>query len=91
MTIQRIRAVVLRSANRVMDIGLCLVRKWWRPLVCVGMGGALIVNGIVIPLLTRISADLTGLAALCAALTPFAWLRTVEKREGVASRDTPMP
>lgn len=65
------------------EMALCLVRKWWRPLVCLGIGGSLIVNGMVIPLLTRTVPDLVGLAALVTAAAPFAWLRTHEKVKGV--------
>jgi hypothetical protein len=67
------------------EIALCLVRKWWRPIVCVSMGGSLLVNGIILPLWTKTYPDLLGLAAVCGALTPFAWLRTKEKVEGVAT------
>lgn len=66
----------------ISEIALCAVRKWWRPLVCISMGLALLVNGVVIPLITRTVPDLTGLAALCVALSPFAWLRTKEKIKG---------
>jgi hypothetical protein len=72
-------------ALALMDAALCLVRKWWRPLVCLGMGGSLLVNGMLIPMATHKPADLTGLAALVVSLTPFAWLRTEEKKAGVSA------
>lgn len=67
-----------------LDALLCLIRKFWRPLTCVGIAGSLIVNGIVIPLWTKGAADLTGLAALVASLTPFVAARAYEKAKGVA-------
>ena len=75
---------VLQRINRLLEVALCFVRKWWRPVICAGMGGALLVNGIILPLMTKTPADLTGLSALCVSLTPFAWLRTVEKREAIS-------
>lgn len=59
-------------------VGLCFFRKWWRPLTCVIAAGTVYVNGIHIPIATGQGADLTGLAALLAALSPFAIARTVE-------------
>jgi len=72
----------LSRISSALDIGLCLIRKWWRPLTCVGIAGSLIVNGLAIPLMTKTGADLTGLAALVASLTPFVAARTFEKIKG---------
>lgn len=66
---------------------LCAVRKWWRPLVQLGIGGSLIVNGVAVPLLTRTSPDLTGLAACIAAAAPFAAIRAWEKAKGTTAHD----
>lgn len=66
----------------IQDVALCLVRKWWRPAVCIGIGGSLVVNGVVLPLVTHHQPDLTGLAAVIAAASPFAVARTVEKLQG---------
>lgn len=62
---------------------LAFVRRWWRPGVCLSMAASLAVNGTILPLMTRTYPDLLGLAALAAALAPFAWLRTSEKVKGV--------
>ena len=72
----------------VSDVGLCVVRKWWRPVVCISIGGMLFVNGIVLPLAKWSWPDLLGLAAMITAAAPFAWLRTQEKLNGV---DAPKP
>ena len=66
---------------------LCAVRKWWRPLVQLGIGGSLIVNGVAVPLMTRTSPDLTGLAACIVAAAPFAAIRAWEKAKGTTAND----
>lgn len=65
--------------GRWLDVAAnCFFKKWWRPVTCVIAAGTVYVNGIHIPLKTGTGADLTGLAALLAALSPFAIARTVE-------------
>ena len=66
---------------------LCAVRKWWRPLVQLGIGGSLIVNGVAVPLITRSYPDLTGLAACIVAAAPFAAIRAWEKAKGTTGHD----
>lgn len=75
---------VLKLLEGVVHISVCFVKKTWRPTICFMMGLILLTNGVVIPLVKMEVPDLVGLAALVATLTPFAWLRTVEKRAGVA-------
>lgn len=69
------------------SVALCAVRKWWRPMVQLGIGGALLVNGVVLPLLTRQYPDLAGLAACIAAASPFAAIRAWEKARGTTAND----
>lgn len=66
---------------------LCAVRKWWRPLVQLGIGGSLIVNGVAVPLITRSYPDLGGLAACIVAAAPFAAIRAWEKAKGTTGHD----
>lgn len=66
------------------DLGLCVIRKWWRPTICASLGLSLFVNGVVLPIMTRTFPDLTGLSLMVAAASPFAWLRSHEKIKGVA-------
>jgi len=66
---------------------LCAVRKWWRPLVQLGIGGSLIVNGVAVPLMTRSYPDLGGLAACIVAAAPFAAIRAWEKAKGTTAND----
>ena len=67
-------------ASTSTDAVVCLIRKLWRPLVQLGIGGSILVHGVVLPILTRTSPDLTGLAALVAAASPFAVMRSLEKK-----------
>jgi hypothetical protein len=69
------------------NAALCAVRKWWRPLVQLGIGGSLIVNGVAVPLMTRTYPDLTGLAACIVAAAPFAAIRAWEKAKGTAANE----
>ena len=69
------------------EAALCAVRKWWRPLVQLGIGGSLIVNGIAVPLITRTYPDLVGLAACIVAAAPFAAIRAWEKAKGTTSHE----
>jgi hypothetical protein len=72
----------LRAAIRVQEIALCVVRKWWRPCICLGIAGSIINVGIVLPITTKTYPDLTGLAALIAAAAPFGVMRGLEKKWG---------
>lgn len=76
----RLRAWAIGASNSA----LCFARQWWRPLICLSIGGSVLVNGIVVPILTRTFPDLTGLAAVIAAASPFAYFRSSEKKAGVA-------
>lgn len=58
--------------------GLCFFRKWWRPMTCVIAAGTVAVNGIYLPIHNHQAADLTGLATLLAALSPWALARSAE-------------
>lgn len=71
----------------VQGAALCAVRKWWRPLVQLGIGGSLIVNGVAVPLMTRSYPDLGGLAACIVAAAPFAAIRAWEKAKGTTAND----
>lgn len=64
---------------------LAFVRRWWRPAIQVGIGGALITNGVIVPILTRSFPDLTGLAAVIVAAAPFAGIRAWEKHKGLTA------
>jgi hypothetical protein len=65
------------------EMALCLVRKWWRPVTCIGIAGGMIVNGIVIPLVKWEVPDMTAMAAYVAAATAAFGVRAFEKYAGV--------
>lgn len=67
----------------VQEMALCLVRKWWRPLTCLGIAGTMIVNGIIIPIVKWEVPDMTALAAFVAAATAAFGVRAFEKYKGV--------
>ena len=71
------------------EIGLCAVRRWWRPIVCISIGGSVLLNGVILPAVKGDWPDLIGLAALITAAAPFAWIRMNEKIKGVAGPTTP--
>jgi hypothetical protein len=75
---------ILQKINKIMDIALCLIRKWWRPITCVGIAGSVMVHGVILPLMTRQSPDLTGLAALITAAAAAFAVREWGKIKGSA-------
>lgn len=72
----------IKRLEKIMDIGLCLIRKWWRPLTCLAIAGSMFVHGIILPLTTKSYPDLTGLAALVTAVTAAFAVREWGKAKG---------
>ena len=71
----------------VQDVALCIVRKWWRPVTCIGIAGGTVVNLVIIPLATLTIPNLAeGAAWIAACATAFA-VREVGKRWGTADGD----
>ena len=68
---------------QLQEIALCVVRKWWRPIACIGIAGTVWVNGVMIPLMTKTTPDLTGLAALVTAVAAAFAVREWGKIKGV--------
>ncbi len=68
---------------RAQGLALALIRKWWRPLTCLGIAGSMMVHGVVLPLITRTSPDLTGLAALVTACAAAFAVREWGKIKGL--------
>jgi hypothetical protein len=75
---------ILENINKIMDIALCLIRKWWRPITCVGIAGSVMVHGVILPLMIKQSSDLTGLAALITAAAAAFAVREWGKIKGTA-------
>jgi hypothetical protein len=75
--------VTFERIMRAQEIALCVIRKWWRPLTCVGIAGSMIVHGIALPLMTRSHPDLIGLAALVTACAAAFAVREWGKYKGL--------
>jgi hypothetical protein len=69
---------------KVQDMALCLVRKWWRPMTCIGIAGGSLVNLIVIPLMKRASPNLAEAAAFVTACAGAFAVREWGKIKGSA-------
>jgi hypothetical protein len=69
---------------RAQEVGLCLIRKWWRPVTCVGIAAGTIINLCIIPLMTRSIPNMgEGAAWIGACAAAFA-VREVGKAWGTA-------
>ena len=62
----------------VQEIGLCFVRKWWRPLGCMALVAATVVNTVILPIHKGESVDLPGLALVITAFAPIVAIRAWE-------------
>lgn len=76
----RIKATVLSWQ----EVALCVVRKWWRPVTCIGIAGGTIVNFIAIPLKTWTVPDLAAGAAWITACAAAFAVREVGKKWGTS-------
>lgn len=57
----------------IQNVALCLIRKWWRPVTCVGIAAGTVINLCIIPLLRRESPSLAeGAAWITACAAAFA-------------------
>lgn len=59
------------------------IRKWWRPISCIGIAATLFVNGIILPIMTKTIPELTGLAALVTAVAAAFAVREWGKVKGI--------
>jgi hypothetical protein len=58
------------------------IRVWWRPVTCVGIAGAVIVNAIVLPIINSEPISLTDLAATIASCATIFAVREWGKING---------
>lgn len=70
--------------NKLLNIPLCFIRKWWRPLTCVWISASVFVNGVYLPLISKTPADMVALAALITAVTAAFAVREWGKIKGSA-------
>jgi hypothetical protein len=75
----------VKLKNRLLaaqEVLLCAVRKWWRPLMLVGVAVATWVNLVLIPLVKWEVPNLTEAAAWIAACGALQWVREWGKVKG---------
>ena len=58
------------------------IRVWWRPVTCIGIAGAVLVNAIALPIITKRPISLTDLAATIAACATIFAVREWGKING---------
>ena len=66
----------------IQEMALCLVRKWWRPVTCIGIAGGALVNLVIIPLAKWEVPNMAEAAAYVAAATAAFAVREVGKAWG---------
>ena len=65
---------------------LRIIRRWWRPISCVWIAGAIAVHGVILPLMGK-ETDLTGLSFLVTATAGAFAVREFGKIKGVTDAD----
>jgi hypothetical protein len=65
---------------------VCLTRKTWRPITCVGIAGGAVVNLMVLPMIQKKPVNLTEAAAFVTACAAAFAVREVGKRWGTADK-----
>ncbi len=75
------------NVYRTQEVALCIVRKWWRPLGCIGLVAAIFVNCIIIPLKKGEGVDLAGLALVTTSFAPIVAIREWGKIKAMSSTE----
>ena len=70
--------------ERLGDVALCLISKWWRPVLYVEYIVSFAINLVVIPLYNWEVPDLSAAATYLAAGAALTGIRAWEKNKGVA-------
>jgi len=78
---------VEKKLRRLVDMALCLARKWWRPAACIALVLSFFVNFVYIPYLTQTPINPVDWAAAVAALTAAFAVREWGKFKGVSNND----
>jgi hypothetical protein len=69
---------------RVQETALCFVRKWWRPLICVGFLASVWVNLVIIPWRKGEPIEFDKAAAFVTAIVAAFAVREWGKAKGTA-------
>jgi hypothetical protein len=80
----------LEVAVRTQDVALCLIRKWWRPVTCIGVAASVWTYCVCTPLyslivLHQLPADGLGVAAVITAATGAFAVREWGKKNGTVA------
>ena len=75
-----------RQVLVVQDVLLCVVRKWWRPVTCIGIAGGAVVNLVIVPLSQKQPIDLGQAAAFVTACAATFAVREVGKKWGTTDK-----
>lgn len=70
----------------VQNVGLCLIRKWWRPLTCLGLLASVWVNLVVLPWRAGKPIDFAPAAAFVTAIVAAFAVREAGKIMGSADK-----
>lgn len=76
-----------RWKNRALatqEIALCVVRKWWRPAICVGLVGSVWVNLVIIPYQKGQPIEFASASAFVGSIVAAFGVRAFEKWKGLA-------
>lgn len=76
--------MIKQTILRWQEVALCFVRKWWRPVSCIGIAGGAVVNLVIIPLRNWTVPNMAEAAAYVAAMTAAFAVREVGKHWGTA-------
>ncbi len=68
------------------EVALCLIRKWWRPITCVGIAGGAVINLVIVPIIKRDSPNLAEAAAFVTACAGAFAVREWAKINGTADK-----
>lgn len=69
---------------RIQETGLCLIRKWWRPLTCLGLLVSVWINLVVLPWRAGKPIDFAPAAAFVTAIVAAFAVREIGKIKGSA-------
>ena len=73
----------------IQETALCIVRQWWRPVTCVGIAAATIINLCIIPLVKWEIPNLAEGAAWITACAAAFGVRELGKKWGTADSAEP--
>ncbi len=71
---------------------LAIIRRWWRPVTCIGIAATMAVHGVILPIFEfahggGTPTDLTGLSFLVTATAGAFAVREWGKTKGVVNDD----